>query len=230
MKSTNTLPRRSHRNMAKDAQAAPSPSSLPSQHCSPSKKEEQGGNAALTPSFPSITLAAVNAANAAAVTAANPHRKFTCPLAPTVDISALVSSTLPASVAAIPAANIMPAVALAPNAKISKPEAVAADVSVTTVAAYSTSGVTITNDAKMGVKTVKALSVTANFATTEAVAADVSVATAAAFSKSAADVDLAATVASAVAVAALAVASVGKEGVSGYILHEFIYCTNSYLK
>jgi hypothetical protein len=37
------------------------------------------------------------------------------------------------------------------------------------------------------------------------------------------DVDLAAAVASAAAVAVPAVASVGKEGVSGYILHEFIY-------
>jgi hypothetical protein len=49
-------------------------------------------------------------------------------------------------------------------------------------------------------------------------------------SASALAVDLAATVASAVAVAALAVASVGKEGVSGYIFHEFIYYMNSYIK
>jgi hypothetical protein len=100
---------------------------------------------------------------------------------------------------------------------------VAADVSVATAAAYSTLGVTVTDDAKMGVQTVKGLSVTANFATAEAAAADVSIATAAASSVSAAAADLAAAVASAAAVAAPGVASLGKEGVSGYILHEFKY-------
>ncbi len=83
MKSTNTLPHRSRKNAAKDAQAAPAPSSLPSQRCIPSKKDKQGGKATITPSIPSITLAAVNAANAAAVAAANPCWKLACPLAPT---------------------------------------------------------------------------------------------------------------------------------------------------
>jgi hypothetical protein len=101
---------------------------------------------------------------------------------------------------------------------------VAADVSVITAAVYSTLGVTITDDdAKMGAQTAKALSVTANFATADAAAADVPVATAAASSASTVAVDLDVAVASALAVAAPAVASVGKEGVSGYILHEFIY-------
>jgi hypothetical protein len=163
MKSTNTLPHCSRRNAAKDAQAAPAPSSLPSWHCIPSKKDKQGGKAAITPFVPSITLAALNAANAAAVAAANPCRKPACPLAPTADVSALVSSTLPAGVVAFPAADIMLTVALAPIAKFARPEAVAADVSVATAAAYSTLGVTIADDdAKMGVQTVKALSVTAS--------------------------------------------------------------------
>ncbi len=107
----------------------------------------------------------------------------------------------------------------------------AADVFVATAAAYSTLGVTITDDdAKMGIQTVKVISVTANFATAEAAAADVPVATAAASSTSAAAVGLAAAVVSVVAVAAPAVASVGKEGVSGYILHEILYWMNSYFK
>ena len=124
----------------------------------------------------------------------------------------------------------MPTAALAPTAKFARPEAVAADVSIATATAYSKLGVTIADDAKMGVQTVKVLPVTANFATAEAVAADVSSATAAASPTSAAAVDLAVAVASAVAVAAPAVASVGKEGVRGYILHGFIYCMNSYFK
>jgi hypothetical protein len=124
----------------------------------------------------------------------------------------------------------MPTVALAPIAKFSRPEAVAAVVSLAATAAYSTLGVTIADDAEMGVQTVKVLPVTANFATTEAAAADVSIATAAVSPPPAAAVDLAAAVASAAAVAVLAVASVGKEGVSGYILHDFIYCMNSYFQ
>jgi hypothetical protein len=135
MKSTNTLPHHSHRTAAKDAQAAPAQSSLPSRRYSPSKKDKQGGKAAITPSAPSITLVALNAVNAAAVTAANPHRKPACPLAPTADISAPASSTLPASVAAFPAADIMPNAALAPTAKFSRSETVTADVSVATAAA-----------------------------------------------------------------------------------------------
>jgi hypothetical protein len=231
MKSTNTLPCRSRRNSAKDAQAVAAPSSLPSQRYSPSKKDNQRGKAAITPSVPSITLAAVNAADAAAVAAANPHRDLACPLAPTADVLVLVSSTLPASIAVFPAADIMTTAALALIANFARPEAVAADVSVATAAAYSMLGMTIADDdAEMGVQTVKALSITANFATAEAAAADVPVATAAASSTSAAAVDLAAAVASAAAVAAPAVASVGKEGVSCYILHKFIYCMNSFFK
>jgi hypothetical protein len=237
MKSTNTLPCRSRRNVAKDAQAAPASSSLPSWHCSPSKKDEQGGKVAITPSVPSITLAAVNAPNAAAVAAANPRRKLACPLAPTADVSAPVSSTLPAGVAAFPAANIMPTAALVPTAKFARPKAVAADVSVATATAYSMLDVTIADDdAEMGVQTVKALSVTADFATAEVVATDAPVATAAASSASAVAVDLAAAVASAAAVAAPAVASDGKKGwvvifcMSSYIawihiLDKFIYTT-----
>jgi hypothetical protein len=189
------------------------PSSLPSRRCIPSKKDEQGGKAAITPSIPSITLAAVNAANAAAVAAANPCRKPACPLALTADVLGPVSSTLPTSLATFPAANIMPTAALAPTAKFATlPEAAAADVSVATVAAYSTLGVTITDDdTKMGVQTA----MTANFATAEAAAADVPDATIAAPSVSAASVDFAAAVPSAVTVAVPVVASVGKERVSG---------------
>jgi hypothetical protein len=76
----------------------------------------------------------------------------------------------------------------------------------------------------MGVQTVKALSKTANLATVEAVPADVPVTTATASSATPAAVDFAA-----LAVAAPVVASVGKEGVSDYILHEVIYSMHSYL-
>jgi hypothetical protein len=240
MKSTTTLPHRSSRNAAKDAQAQPMPSSLPSRRFSPSKKDKQGGKTSLTPSIHSITLAAVNAANAAAVAATNPCRKPPCPLAPTGDALALVQCTLPANVAAFPAANIMPTAALAatakfarpeavaadaganimptsvlaPTSKFARPEAVAADVSIATEASYSTLGVTMVDDSKMGVPTVRALAITAYFSIAEAVAMDVTIATAAQYSVATAAVDLAAAVASPVAVPALAVASVGKEGVS----------------
>jgi hypothetical protein len=177
MKSTNTPPHRSHRNTAKDAQAAPAPTSQPSRCCSPCKKDKQGGKATITTSVPSNILATVNAANAAAVAATNPFSKLACPLAPTADVSALVSSTLPAGVAAFPAADIMPTVAVAPTAKFARSEAVVAGVSVATAATYSTLGVTTADDAKMGVQTVKMLSVTASFATAEAAAADVPITT-----------------------------------------------------
>jgi hypothetical protein len=127
----------------------------------------------------------------------------------------------------------MPTAALTPTAKFARPEAVAADVSIATEAAYSTLGVAIADDdAKMGVQTVKALSKTAKFATAVAAAADVPVTTAAVAASStyAAAVDFAAAVASVAAVAAPAVTSVGKEGVNGYMLHEFIHCMNSYFK
>jgi hypothetical protein len=97
MRSTIISPCRSHRNARIDAKAAPAPSSLPSQRYSPSKKDKHGGEAAIPPSVPSITLAAVNAANAAAVAAANPWRSIKFPLAPIIDVLELVSSTLPAA-------------------------------------------------------------------------------------------------------------------------------------
>jgi hypothetical protein len=54
------------------------------------------------------------------------------------------------------ASVVMPAAALAATTNFSKAEAVAADVSIATVAAYSVSGVTITDDAELGDITVKA--------------------------------------------------------------------------
>ncbi len=101
----------------------------------------------------------------------------------------------------------------------------AAGVSFATAEAYFTLGATIANDAEMGVQTVKVLFVTVNLATAEIVAADVPVATAAVSSASAVVVNFAA-----VSVALPVVMSVGKEGVSGYTLHEFIYSMHSYLK
>ncbi len=157
MKSTTRLPHCSRRKAARDAQAAPMQSPLPSRHCSPSKQDRKGGEAALTPAVPFITFAAVNAANAVAVAAANPCRNPAAPSAPAVDAEAPVHSTLPASIATFPAADIMPSAALAPTAKFATSEAVAADVSVATAAAYSTLGVTIADDAKMGDRTVKAV-------------------------------------------------------------------------
>jgi hypothetical protein len=160
MKSTTMLPCCSRRKVAKDAQAAPVQSPLPSRHCSSSKQDKKGGKAALTPAIPSITLAAVNAANATAVAIANPCRNPTTPSPSAADAEAMVHcthSTLPASVATVPAANIMPTAALAATAKFATLEAAAADVSVATAAAYSTLGVTIVDGAKMGDRTVKAV-------------------------------------------------------------------------
>jgi hypothetical protein len=73
------VPRCSSQNAGRDAQAAPAPSSLPSRCYSPSKKDRHVGEAAILPSVPSITLAGVNAANTAAVAAANPCRRIACP-------------------------------------------------------------------------------------------------------------------------------------------------------
>ncbi len=101
----------------------------------------------------------------------------------------------------------------------------AAGVSFATAEAYFALGATIANDAKMGVQTVKVLFVTVNLATAEIAAADVPVATAEASSASVVAVDFAA-----VLVVAPVVVSVGKEGVSGYLLYEFIYSLHSYLK
>jgi hypothetical protein len=212
MKSTITVPHHSHRNAAKDAQAVPAPSYLPSRCYSPSKKDKHGGEAAIAPSVPSITLAAVNAASAAAVAAANLHRRIACLLAPTADVSEPVSSTLHAGIALFPVANIMPTVALGPTAKFARPEAVAADVSIATAAAYSTLGVTIVATAEAAAADVTVATVaSANLATAEAVAAGVPVpvATAASSSPSLAAIDFAAA-----AVVAPVVALLGNEGVS----------------
>jgi hypothetical protein len=224
MKSTTTLPRHSCRKAAKDAQAAPAQSPLPSWRCSPSKQDEQGGKAVLTPAFLSITFAAINAANVAAVATTNPCRNPVPPSTPAANAEAPVHTTLPAGVATFPAADIMPTVALAPTAKFATSEAAAADVTVATAGAYSMLCVTIADDAKnlvvqasapavaSAVIPTVALAVTANFATAEAAAADVSVATVAAYSTSTVAVASAAAVASVVAVAVQAVASIGKKG------------------
>jgi hypothetical protein len=123
MRSTITAPRHSCQNAGIDAKAAPAPSSLPSRRYSPSKKDKHGGEATIPPSVPSITLAAVNAANATAVAAANPWRSIEFPLAPLADVSEPVSSTLPAGVATFSVAGIMPTAVLAPTAKFAWPEA-----------------------------------------------------------------------------------------------------------
>jgi hypothetical protein len=211
MKFTITIPRCSRRNAAKDAQAAPAPSSLPSRRYSPSKKETHGREAAIAPSVPFITLAAVNAANIAAVAAANPRRRIARPLALTADVSKLVSSTLPTGVAAFPVAGIMPTAALALTAKFVSPEAVAADVSVATAVAYSTLGVIAATAEAVAADVTVATAASANLATAETAAADVPVPVAlvALSSASSVAVDFAAT-----AVVAPVVASVGNEGVS----------------
>ncbi len=173
------------------------PSSLPSQRYCPSKKDKHGREAAIAPSVPSITLAAVKPANATAVAAANPCRRIACPLALTADVSEPVSSTLPAGVATFPVVNIMPTAALALTAKFVRPEAVAADVSIANAAAYSMLGVTIAATAEAAATDVTvAAAASANLATAEAVAADVPVpvATAALSSASSATVDFAAAV------------------------------------
>ncbi len=135
----------------------PAPSSLPSRRYSPSKKDRHIGEAAIPPAVPSITLAAVNAANAAAVAAANPCRRIACPLAPIADVSEPVSYTLPAGVAAFPLADIMPTAALAVTAKFYRPESVAADVSVATAAVCTTLGVSTTARAEAAATDVTVL-------------------------------------------------------------------------
>ncbi len=176
MRSTITVPHRSHRNAGRDAQAAPAPSSLPSQHYSPSNKDRHRGEAAIPPFIPSITVAAGNAANAAAVAVPNPCRSIKFPLAPIADVSELVSSTLPAGVLAFSVADIMPTGALAPTAKFARPEAVAADVSIATAAAYSTLGGTTAAIAEAAAADVTVSTVaSANLSTEEAAAADLHV-------------------------------------------------------
>jgi hypothetical protein len=121
-------------------------------------------------------LGAVNAANAAAVAAANPQRSIEFLLAPILDVSEPVSSTLPAGVATFSVANIMPTAVLAPFAKFAQPEALAADVSVTPAAAYSMLGVTTTARAEaVSADVTVATAASANLSTAEAAAADLTV-------------------------------------------------------
>jgi hypothetical protein len=181
-----TSPRRSRRNAGRQ----PEPSSLPSRRNIPSKKDRYGGGAAIPPSVPSITLATVNAANAAAVAMANPripsialaavksakaaavaaanHRvsiKFS--FAPLGDVLEPVSSTLPAGAAAF-SADIMPTAVLTPGSKLASPNTVAADVSVATMVAPSKL-VTATAEAEVADVTVPSLEST-NLATAEVAA------------------------------------------------------------
>ncbi len=121
-------------------------------------------------------LAAVNAANAAAVAATNSWRSIEFPVAPIADVSEPVSSTLPAGIATFSVANFMPTAVLAPTAKFAQPEAVAADVSILPVAAYSTLGVTTAARAEAASADVTvATAASANISTAEAAAADLPV-------------------------------------------------------
>jgi hypothetical protein len=213
MMSTITAPRRSRRNAGIDAKAAPAPSSLPSWCYSPIKKDKHGGEAAIPPSIPSITLAAKNAAKAAAVAAANPRRSIKFSLAPIADVLEPVSSTHPAGVATFSVANIMPTAVLAPTAKSSWPEAVAADVSIPPAAAYSTLGVTTAaraEAASFDFTVTNAAS--ANLSTAEAAAADLPV-----------PVDTAASSSAGMAIAEAASADVCFETAASANLAEFIY-------
>jgi hypothetical protein len=92
MKLTTTLPRHSRRKAAKDSQAAPAQSPSPPRR-SPNKQDETGGKSPLSPALPSITFAAVHAANAAAVTATNPFWNLAAPSAPAEHAAALVHCT-----------------------------------------------------------------------------------------------------------------------------------------
>jgi hypothetical protein len=213
MRSTTTVPCCSSRNAGRDAQAATAPSSLPSRRYSPSKKDRHVGEAAIPPSVPSITLADVNASDAAAaVASANPCRRIACPLSPIVNVSEPVSSTLPAGIAAFPVADIMPTAALTITAKFARPESVAADVFVATAAVYSTLSVTTAATAEVAAADITVVTAASfNLATAEAVAADlpVPVDTAALSSVSSAAAEFAAA-----AVVVPVVASVQNEGVS----------------
>ncbi len=177
MRSTNTISRRSRQNAERDAQAAPALSSLPSRRCSPSKKIRHRGEAAIPPSVPSITVLAVNAANATAVAAANPCGSIKFPSASIADVSEPVSSTLSDGILAFSfAADNMPTAALATTAKFARPEAVPADVSVATATAYSMlGGTTAARAGAEAADVAVATAVSANLATE---AADVAVATA----------------------------------------------------
>jgi hypothetical protein len=181
-----TSPRRSHCNAGQQ----PEPSSLPSWRNIPSKKNRHGGGATIPPSIHSITLAAVNAANAAAVAVANPripsnalaavksakaaavaaanHRvsiKFS--FAPLRDVLEPVSYTLPALAAAF-SADIMPTAVLTPGAKLASPDAMAADVPAATTVA-SSKLVTVTAEAEIADVTIPSLQ-SANLPTAEVAA------------------------------------------------------------
>ncbi len=171
-----TSPCRSCRNAGQQ----PEPSSQPSRLKSPSKKDRHGGGAAIPPSVPSITLAAVNAAtvnaaNAAAVAAANPCILFIAQAAVKAAEAAAVaaanhrvsiefsfallggvlepvSSTLPAGSAAV-SSDIMPTAVLTPGAKLASPDAVAADFSIAITVA-PTKVVTATAEAEVADVTV----------------------------------------------------------------------------
>jgi hypothetical protein len=176
MRFTTTVPCHSRQNSGRDAQAAPAPSSLLSRRYSPSKKDRHRGEAAVPPSVPSITDAAVNAANATAVAATNPCGSNKFPSALIADVSEPVSSTLPDGVLAFSFADIMSTAVLTPTAKFAMPEAVAADVSIATAAAYSTLGGTTLARAEAEAADVSVTTAaSANLATE---AADVAVATA----------------------------------------------------
>jgi hypothetical protein len=134
------------------------------------------GGAAIPPSVPSITLAAGNATNAAAVAAANPCGRIACPLAPIADALEPVLSTLPAGVATFQVANIMPTAVLALNGKFARPESVAADMSVATAAVYSILGVTTAAIAEAAAADVLVTTAAfAKLATAEELAADLPV-------------------------------------------------------
>ncbi len=177
----------------------------------------------------------MNAANAAAVAAANPWRSIKFPLAPIADISELVSSTLPAGVATFPVANIMPTAVLAPTAKFAWPEVVAAEVSILPAAAYSTLGVTTTARAEAASTDVTvATAASANLSTAEAVAADLPVpvntgalssAGMAIAEAAAADVTFETAASANLATAEAAVTDLRDECV-GLILHQYIYDMN----
>jgi hypothetical protein len=118
--------------------------------------------AAANPCIPSIALVAVKSAKAAAVAAANHCVSIKFSFASLGDVLEPVSSTLPAGAAAF-SANIMPTVVLTPGAKLSSPDAVAADVSVATMVAPSEL-VTATTEAEVADVTVPSLE-SANLAT-----------------------------------------------------------------
>jgi hypothetical protein len=194
-----TSPRRSRRNAGQQ----PEPSLQPSRQTNPCKKDRHGRGAAIPLSIPSIILAIANAAaanptNAAAVAAANPRIPFIAQaavkaaeaaavaaanhcasiefsFAPLGNVLEPVSSTLPAGAAAF-SADIMSTAGLAPTAEFALPEALAVDVSVPPAAAYSTLGVTnAARSEAVSADVTVATAASANLSTAEAVATDLTV-------------------------------------------------------